>query len=90
MIEEYIKIIEDFLQNRIDVFEFEKIYWDKFMNDKNFLDKYYEPLNRLLTDIDEFEPDEELRGDDTVGDSLSEEDLRECAKKTLKQIILLK
>ena len=34
MIEEYIKIIEDFLQNRIDVFEFEKIYWDKFMNDK--------------------------------------------------------
>nr|WP_314380934.1 hypothetical protein [uncultured Campylobacter sp.] len=54
------------------------------MNDKNFPDEYYEPLNRLLTDIDEFEPDEELRGDDTVGDSLSEEDLRECAKKTLK------
>ena len=50
----------------------------------------YEPLNRLLTDIDEFEPDEELRGDDTVGNPLSEEDLRGCAKKTLKQIILLK
>ena len=90
MIEEYIKIIEDFLQNRIDVFEFEKIYWDKFMNDKNFPDEYYEPLNRLLTGIDEFEADEELRGDDTVGDSLSEEDLRECAKKALKQITLLK
>ena len=72
------------MQNRIDVFEFEKIYWDKFMNDKNFPDEYYEPLNRLLTDIDEFEPDEELRGDDTVGDSLSEEDLRGCAKKGLK------
>ena len=72
------------MQNRIDVFEFEKIYWDKFMNDKNFPDEYYEPLNRLLTDIDEFEPDEELKGDNTVGDSLSEEDLRECAKKALK------
>ncbi|WP_298960970.1 colicin immunity domain-containing protein [uncultured Campylobacter sp.] len=79
-----------FLQNRIDVFEFEEIYWDKFINDKNFSDEYYEPLNRLLTDIDEFKPDEELRGDDTVGDSLSEEDLRECAKKALKQIALLK
>ena len=90
MIEEYIKIIEDFLQNRIDVFEFEKTYWDKFMNDKNFPDEYYESLNRLLTDIDEFEPDEELRGDDTVGDPLSEEDLREYAKKALKQIALLK
>ena len=89
MIEEYIKIIEDFLQNRIDVFEFEKIYWDKFMNDKNFPDEYYEPLNRLLTDIDEFEPDEELKGDDTVGDLLSEEDLRKCAGKALKQIALL-
>lgn len=77
---DYIALIQRFLSREMSVYEFEEKYFSMFGDDRrNFSISEYEVLNGLFTDIDCFDPDEIV----TYGDSLSEEDLRESARRAL-------
>ncbi|HZG72755.1 MAG TPA: colicin immunity domain-containing protein [Chondromyces sp.] len=55
VLDKYIKLIEAFLKNEIDVEEFEKIYFETFLNDldeKELDEESFTILNNLFESVD--------------------------------------
>jgi len=81
-------LVEKFLQKEITVKDFESTFWDVWPEQGKIPEDYWEHLNELFYNVEDFtdlpaEPD-----DDT--DGIDEDQLREAAKKFLRGIRSLK
>lgn len=80
----YIHMIESFVENKIDVSEFERSYLLMFTNDtSSWTEAEYENLNHLFGEVDAFCTDPELRSENDI----DEDQLREAAKMTLAKLL---
>lgn len=86
----YDLLIEDFLNKKISAKEFRTSYFDKFKNEKNFLDdNFFDTLDWLFAEADGYTTNQELLAK-KPDFYIDEEQLRESAAKTLQEIRALK
>jgi hypothetical protein len=70
---EYAEMIKDFLDERVQVGDFEKAYFAKFGNEtRHMTEREYEILNWVFTDLDCFDPGDLI----DYGPSIDEKELR--------------
>lgn len=79
----YIELIESFLQNKIEVGDFQYAYLDMFKNNTIELsDAEFDVLDELFADVDAYYPDSELSN----SDDLDEQQLRRRSETALKKL----
>lgn len=82
-IEDYRKLISQFLNHDLEAPDFEAVFFQKFKNETRQLsDDLFRSLDKLFADLDMFCADDELRD----GDELNEEQLRQCCERTLLEL----
>jgi len=74
----YTNLINDFLLKKIDILDFERKFSGEFKNETVFFPQcIFDVLDTLFADIDAYNPNINLRGNDSIG----EDELRERARR---------
>ena len=85
-LEEYSKLLEQYLTDNIDARSFEHNYFSKFKNDStNWSIDEFEILNSIFTDLDAFSPNPSLKDEFDI----DEVQLRENTKRNLETLRVL-
>jgi len=81
--DDYRRLIEQFLERRITVSQFERSFLERFKSERGrFSDHVFLVLDRLFSDVDMLCIDDDIRD----GDDLDEEQLRDSCRKTLQTL----
>jgi Bacterial self-protective colicin-like immunity len=82
----FISLIEDFINHKITVSQFERMYMDKYLSNTVKLgDELFDIMDWLFAEVDAY-TDLPLEPTDDPSDHLNEDQLRESAKETLAEL----
>ncbi len=92
-LDEYKKLIMQFIDGQITAVEFRDFYFQKYQNDTRTLEEQlFEALDELQGDVDAYEPDQELYkalSEEKPNWYLNESGLREKARAALQKLSAL-